>query len=337
LALLEWLAGEAFAHAALPKSTRRFRIATGAAVVVSGVMMVAKSSRVVVFVSADHALVRVDGGVYAVAANKPLVLSTTAATTAVSVRYGGCRLAVVPAGAVPALLDSTGATNVCYRPAAPFAGFVEAVLVSGPHWACGGCGVLHRHLDAMWAHLGAPGPAPTTLSPLMPSPPLFGSPMTIYAENTVAVSAALNQQLHARLHSVAAADKGRHGGSSGGHHHPCGPDRRADVVVNVVGCGGNGRGGQGDGGSTGNSHACGRRQYHKRSARGGHGPRGGGGSLGGASGHNRSGDDGGGGNRRNGGRRHGTWRGGGNQQRGGDGGSTNRNRRADAGGRCDEY
>lgn len=305
LQLLAWLTGDAFVVAPLPPAARRFKIETGAAVPVLGIMMVAKTRHSAVIVSADHAIVRVDGRVFAVAANKPLVLPAPGVVAAIAVRHGGCRLHVVPASDVAALLDSSAATNVCYRSAAAFPGFVEAVLVDGPHWLCPGCGDRHRHLDAMWAHLGAPGRPPQSLQPLMPSPPLFGSPMTAFAENTVATSVALNQRLHARLHAIAPAGHRHHGSGGGRDQHPAAPDCRGDVVANAAGRGRDRRGDQSGGGDRGHSYAGRRRQHHERNARGGHGPSRGGGGFRGTSRHQGGGGAGGGNHRRDGGNRPG--------------------------------
>ena len=271
LNLLTFLTGATFEGADNTVSGRRFRIFDGAAIVVSSVAMVGKTDGVVVIVSADHVIVRVNSAVYAVAANKPMVLTVAGGSASVTIRHGGCRLPVVPAADVAALLDTTGATNVCHRPAAAFPGFVEAVPVSGPKWICPGCHVEHHRLDAMWKHLKAPGPPPLQLRPLMPSPPTWGSPMTFFDENTIATSPGLNNRLHAQLNALAPADQRHQSGDGGRRQHPTTPDCRGDVVVGST-SGHNRRHEQADGGRGGNSNAGGRWKDQERSARGCYGP-----------------------------------------------------------------
>ena len=284
LELLTFVTGGAFEETDPVPPGRRFRIFDGAATVASHVMMVAKCPGIVVFISVDHAIVRVNGAVYALAANKPMVLSVPGTAASIAIRHGGCRLPVVPATDTAALLDTTGATNVCYRPAAAFPGFVEAVPVSGAKWLCPGCGVEHHHLDAMWAHLKAPGPAPGSLQPLMPSPPRFGSPMTSHDENTVVTSPALNKKLHARLEALAAPV--RHGSGDGrGRQHGCGPHSSDDVGRRSALGRDNGRGHQPGSRDSSNRDAGHHRRNNEGRPRGGYGAGRSSGGFGASSGH----------------------------------------------------
>ena len=199
LELMNWLTGNTLTAAEPLPETRRFRISDGVAAVVRSTIMVAKAPGLLAIVSADHTMVRVNGQIAAVAANKPVVLLVDGSTATVSIRRGGCQLPVIPVSGLGAYLDSTVATIVHYRQAASFPGFVEALPVVRGHWICPGCRCQLHYLVDMWKHIKARGAAPTTMLRLMEAPPSFGAPMSFYAENTVATSSALNTQLHHRL------------------------------------------------------------------------------------------------------------------------------------------